>query len=669
MNPIELAAARRERVTRATFEQTAEQYFQRGLVRNRIAIAPEASDRAFVDRHQLLIQGDPADWVTYAHLAELAEDDHPEMVVMAGAQTGKTVKLILRILRDLIRKPGAWVGAYWPTADLARDTASRLAALLQSNRELYQLLTASGPGGAGKVKQRQGLERMTICGSTGVFLYTGPPEKPAMATTESYPFYAILLDELRKMAPSVVELIEKRTSGQTEYRRFYCSTAGAPGVNIDARFQNGDQRYWHSACSCPDGSVLALTWPNCLEDLRNASAFRRAQVNKAFEAAGMPPLGMVGELAERFTNYPACYVCPACGDVIANPRVGWFEPHNPGAYAHSYQMPQMLSPAQPAARILETVETATDKAEILRSVVARPFISEGDVYLSEADLAGCVDAETRWWVASTGGPRSDPRRVRRVAGVDVQVGYLVLVILGVLGNRVTEVQHIEIIHDPELERNRRSDRHWDVLFLRLVEWEIKILVIDNMPEPSSVARLQQAVISARANGRVMGFCAVYSASYGQMAGTQGRGKLVAWGDDKDDHAERGADATSKTHVVINRTMAHSAALDRWKRRLVRCPDPDALQQRIPLDHRKEPTLTADLKHGDWESYRLCLLFFKHLRSVAFVMAYSSDEARLQGDGKLTMEHVGCDPHFAHAYLYATIAAQKLDPGLIAVESY
>lgn len=667
MNPIELAAARRERVTRADFAAKAQDYFRRGLVRQRIAIAPEASDRAFVDRHQLLIQGDPFDWTTFAHLAELADDDHPEIVVMAGAQTGKTVKLILRILRDLIRKPGAWVGAYWPTADLARDTASRLVALLQSNRELYRLLTASAPGAAGKVRERQGLERMTICGSTAVFLYTGPPEKPAMATTESYPFYAILLDELRKMASSIVELVEKRTSGQTDYRRFYCSTAGAPGVNIDARFRAGDQRYWHSSCSCPDGSVLSLTWPDCLEDLRGASAFRRAQVDRAFADAGMPPLGLYGQLAERFTAYPACYVCPACGDVIANPRVGWFEPHNPGAYAHSYQMPQMLSPAQPAARILETVETATDKAEILRSVVARPFVADGDVFLSESDLDGCVDLSTRWWAGVAGGPLKDTRRVRRVAGVDVQVGYLVLVVLGVLGNRVTEVQHIEIIHTPEIERNRRTDRHWDVLFYRLGQWDVKILVIDNMPEPSSVARLQQAVRGAR--GKVMNYCAVYSASYSDMRGTQGRGKLVAWGDDKDDAAEAGADTTSRTHVVINRTLAHQAALDRWKRRLVLCPDPEKLAQRLPLDHEKAPALTADLKHGNWESYPIGRLLFKHLRSVAFVMSYASDKARLQGDGKLIMEHVGCDPHFAHAYLYATVAAQKLDPSMMVVEGF
>lgn len=648
------------------FAEVAHAAFTQGLHGRRVDIDIEESDRAFIEKWGLQVDGRPYDFVAYPHTASILEDDHDEIVIMGAAQGGKTVKLLPRMIRDALRWPGAFVSGYWPTQDLAREvSAERFAKMLRSSPALYRKLRDATIGGL-QFKEREGMDVRTLAGSTILFKYTGPPGSPALTTTESTPVRSISFDELRKMDGKIVDLALKRCQAWTDYRRFFCSTAGAPGVDIDQRFQAGDQRYWHSACGCADGCVLALAFPDCIEDLRRASFQRVAQVRAAFDRSPsrLPLYGLVDKLAERFANVPACYTCPTCGEVIADPRLGWWEEHAPGAYAHSYQMPAFLSPAQPAPRVLVDVELATDKGGVMRDIVGRPYLDEGDIFVKEADLMGSLSADARWWARESGGPAAAPY-TRRAAGVDVQQGYLVLVILGLVGQGQLQVQHLEIVHDPDIERgdeNKRTDRHWIELVRRLVEWNVKICVIDQMPEPSRVSELQQRARAMRAE--VSHGLTVYAASYQQLGGTQGGGPMITWGDERDDTKERGAGTTTRWQVALNRTTAHEVALARWRRRLNQMPDPNGLQQRLPVNAKGEVELRADLKGGRWESYPLGRLFFRHMRAVAFPTVYADEEARLQGKGKKVMEHVHIDPHFVHAYLYACAGALKMDAGVL-----
>lgn len=61
---------------------------------DRPKLDPTENDFEFVRRYNLKIDGRAFDFDGYKHLVEVFEDEHPEQVLMAGAQTGKSARLL-----------------------------------------------------------------------------------------------------------------------------------------------------------------------------------------------------------------------------------------------------------------------------------------------------------------------------------------------------------------------------------------------------------------------------------------------------------------------------------------------------------------------------------------------------------------------------------------------
>ena len=205
-----------------------------------------------------------------------------------------------------------------------------------------------------------------------------------------------VLDPLERIsAMGNIERAMERTSAQVAPRDYKVSTANYPDQDIHDYFLRGDQRWFHTECDCPNGIVLSKVFPNCIDDLSTATPKRLRMVEAAFISAGRPYLGMNDRELEQFGQ--ATYFCPKCHKIITDPRAGWWEADNPEAYGHSYQMPQLLSPTYPAARVLQKYNNANDIQEFWNSTVGIPWIDPETQPVRPEHLMACVNPKLRWY--------------------------------------------------------------------------------------------------------------------------------------------------------------------------------------------------------------------------------------------------------------------------------
>lgn len=631
--------------------------FRAGIQNTRTYIDARADTLDFVTHYELLYQGSRYDLSAsgYEHLEPLYRDEHPQIALMAGAQTGKTAWMMGRVGRNAVRKPAGQSGVYYPTMDLAQDVSkNRFAPMMLSSSVLKRALKSINP--ATKTQRVvDGVQARQVGQHMVRFLWFG------RTTTESYTLDYLYFDEVRRMSESWLQLAYERQSAMLEYGRTWISTAGMPKTTIDKIFQSSDQRYYHSACACPEGCVLSLTYPDCMADLRHASPELVRKVQHAYAHAGRPYLGLTGTSAQEFAGFHAAFICPKCGEVLVNPREGWWEEHEPGRFIHGYQLPQMLSPSYPPPRVLQKMEQSPDLGEIYRSMVGRPFVDASEIPVTDADLHAAIRPGLTWTC-----PRGDEgdgvrdRTVARVAGVDVQRGYFVGVIKRCMGGGVMQVEHLFVMHAGHPLAQEFGDIEKGLAVL-LARWGVRVAVIDAGPEWQAARAIQDALPGIVYLGMEVGHL-----------GARGSERMLRWSDDPDRDAGAQLAPGNEAEVVqINRTRALRWSAERWRRRENLVPNPAGLILELPVqvkDGTQEVLFSAELRQGTWQAVRLAETYLLHQKSVAFPRRFRNEQAERVGAYTITAENVGRDPHFAHAEMFAVVAATRVDSKLRRVAS-
>jgi hypothetical protein len=119
------------------------QSFTAGSERNHVPLDSCENLIAFSRRYGLRVPetgkkinvGNPTD--PYAHLRTLWEDTHPAIVLQAGAQTGKSLWLLVRIIQAMIEHWGAFFGYYFPDYELPKKfSRDRFAPFIKNAPEL-----------------------------------------------------------------------------------------------------------------------------------------------------------------------------------------------------------------------------------------------------------------------------------------------------------------------------------------------------------------------------------------------------------------------------------------------------------------------------------------------------------------------------------------------------
>jgi hypothetical protein len=590
----------------------------------------------FVERHRLRIDGvafDLGPTGAYKHLREVFEDEHPTQAFMAGAQTGKSARLMAGIVRHACGPAwGRLMGYYFPDKHLpSAFSKERFKPFMRTNADLGRLIGRPSVRSGGA----KGVENVlaTAIGETTLFFLT----IGGKTSTEGLPLKAVYFDEVRRMKQGDIERAMERYSAQIDPIDWKVSTAGLPETNIHKYFLQGDQRYFHSSCKCAEGTVLSLNWPNCIADLRGATPALRAKVAHAYHRAGLPYLGL--SEADRHRYPDAAYICARCGEIVVDPREGWWEAHAPNNWAHSYQMPQLLSVTYPAGRVLEKFENATDTMEFFTSALGLPYVDRNKMPLTKDQVLACVDSSAPWAKHLTVAQRE--RRMKNTAmGVDVQAGYLVAVVKALTPNGKFATVHLEIVV--------HETNPWLRLGEMMDEFDVRCCVIDEAPEYTASANFARSF-----PGRV------FLANYGLGPASP---RFVSWGDQQlaNDKTQKGKDTAIRHRVSIDRTRALEWCVKRWANRLNVLPTPERLVQVLPRQGGK-PVLSAHLRMGQPAPTAIALdLYVPHLCSLVFLDEYDGDiEAKRQGKSKIVAEFVGEDPHFVHADLYCSTALDRI----------
>jgi Phage terminase large subunit (GpA) len=603
---------------------------RRGMGLDRAPIAACSSDYEFIKRYGLTMEGGLAfDFEKYKHMIEVYEDDHPDQVLMAGAQTSKSVRLMVRLLRAGVQHWGSMFGYYFPDMHLPKAfSTTRFTPFIRSSPELGKWLGRN----AQEEKGNNNVLTRIFGASTFFFLSVG-----GKSMTEGLPMKGVFFDEVRKMAYGDVQRAEERTSAQTGAINFKVSTARYPNSDIHAAFMKGDQRYFHTNCSCPEGVVLSLTFPNCVADLSRATPEFRRKVEHAFR--GGPWLGMTPQDLQKYGE--ACYVCPKCGDIISDPRHGWWEPHAPGKWIHSYQFPQMLTPTFSASRVWQKYDRPDEKydiQELWNSMLGLPYIDAANQFCLPEHLQICVNSEARWTMKMTDKWRRE--NVKNTAmGIDAMGGFNIVVIKQMAPNGKYRTIHVEVCH---------GEDPWKRCAALMQLFDVQICVADCNPHWNEAHRFAKVF-----EGRV--WLSVYH------DGGPGA-EMVSWKDRKKSPAGQiyaGEDVKFKYMVLISRYKGLQWSLKRWARRQNEVPDPKGLIQRLPVQAGKV-VLTAGLRVGGFEPVPICeQVYFHHMTCVVARKDFSNPENERQNIFRMVAEHVGLDPHFAHANLYADVALARI----------
>jgi hypothetical protein len=586
----------------------------------------------FVKRYSLQMERRPFDFDSYSHHVDIYEDVSLAITLMCGAQVGKSAWLMALLLRAGVLKWGAHLGYYFPDYHLPRVfSRQRFRPFVMSNPELGPWLGAGG-------KHGDGADAVLIrtFGPT-VFHFLSVAGK---TSTEGIPMAGVFFDEVRNMSHGDIQRAEERTSAQRNPVNIKVSTAKYPESDIHRYFLAGDQRWFHTDCRCPDGTILAQTWPNCIADLTRATPELRRKAEHAFLRAGIPYLGLVGE--ERGMYPEAAYVCPKCGEFLPNPRAGWWEAHAPGKRVHSYQMPQMLTPAWPAPKMWDAWVNPTAPLDIMEwynSKCGIPYLDAESVLVKPEHLESCINPDAKWAARQTDRWRKK-YCVNTCMGVDAQAGYNVCVIKQRLPNGKYRTIHLEIVH---------GDDPWLGTAKLMHRFDVAVCVADCMPHWNEAMRFAKAF-----PGRV--FLAIYT----RTEGSDGKGPVIAWKDRPAGNAdEKGKDDGFKFMVHLDRARALKWSLSRWGQRANEVPPPDELLQTLPRQGGKV-LLSSGLHLGVMEPTAICReVYFPHQQLIVFRKEWANDDAAKVGNFKIRAEWIREDPHFAHANLYADAACSRV----------
>lgn len=629
-------------------EPTAMQFLQIVAAANQAqrakssGIQPYANVREFAEAYRPSPgRGEPVNFAKYNHLRAIYEDVARSIVLMAGAQSGKTLLMLWLLLWHAVKRWGGHIGAYYPDDRTAGKNSDRFEMFAKSI-DRFRNLIGSGD------ETRGGKDNVSVRSLGPSTLYF--QSVAGKSTTESTPMSVILFDELRSMDYRLVRRAEERLSGQDILDRAMvkASTAQLPNSNIHAAFLMGDQRFFHTDCKCADGVALSEVFPDCVVDLNGATPELRRKVEHASTMAGLPYCGVSDEV--RAEAGDGMLMCPRCGMWIFRPRDGWWEQHNPGAAIHSWQFSQMHSPTvtapELAMKIHRPASGIVDLQSMFNDVAGMPYLGRDGQPLSRDLLAGMVRTDLVW--PATQSPTWRRANMKNCAmGIDHMKGFSLVWIKHWAPNGKARTVHVEVAfgEDP-----------WVRCAVLMDDYDVQCCVIEEGPNYNEALRFADTF-----PGRV--WLLHYSSSP--------TGPMMRWG--QRSKAIRGEEVKTTRYTVIgNQDRLMQWMCGRMLKRENEWPHPRGLIQVLPRSQGKVK-LTPDMNAGPHEpAFALEDVAFPDLEAVAFSKKYrEADGEDAEGGGRYDLEFVpiGRDPHSALACMMADLALSKIQGGMLPEQDY
>lgn len=581
------------------------------------------------------LEGRVADFDAYSHHVEVYQDMASDLAIMAGAQGGKTRRLMAAGAHGALslQSMGNSTAYFYPDDTTRTDNSRRFEEYIKSIPRVRPLVGAGSDGIGGL----DGIERRSVGAAPVYFRLIG-----GRSSTESIPVFRLIFDELRRMRPSLVQLATERTSGQVDPTIIKASTAGAPNSDIHAAFQAGDQRFFHSDCRCPDGVSLSEVFPDCVVDLQGATPELRRHVAHASMLAGVPYCGVDDATRARYGE--GVLMCPRCGSYLLRPRDGWWQPRNPGSVVRSYQFSQMLSPIMSGPRLAQKVHRPpagyVDMGTLVRDVAGMPYLGTDDLGVTREVLVGMVRSELVW-AANMGEEWRRQWMVNCAMGIDHMKGYNCVWIKQMAPNGKARTVHAEVV---------AGDNPWVRCGQLMEEYDVACCCIEEGPNYNEALRFADVF-----KGRV------YLVHYGSAAGD-----LARW--TKPGSRLRGEELQSQRFVVtVNQDRALEWSMGRMRARLNEFPPPRGLVQKLK---KKEGRVVFSplLRDGSWDpAYMLEEVLWPHLEAVSFQKRFRDGADDMTIGARYDREYVpiGFDPHFALAGMFADLALMQI--GMVAAD--
>ena len=438
------------------------------------------------------------------------------LVLMCGAQVGKTVFCFLLALFLALYFWGRYFGYFLPDQSMALNFSSERFKPMARGIPEIRKLWGTDPTAEKDEKVTDQKSVRSIGPSKVIFSYM-----QGISSTEGWPLLGVIFDEVRRMMDGDIERVHERLSHSPYPVNIKVSTAGYPDTNIDKAFKQSYQKKFHSGCKCDDGIVLSDLFPECIGEKLN----------------GVTP--SLKDLPSHF------YFCPKCKEVIDNPREGLWIPHNPQSSIVGFHIPQTLSKFMPAKKMLEAFQEASDLQEFYNSKLGIAYLSPESQIVNEDILRATVNPDLKW---KTEG-------VNCAMGIDQMGGFNVVVIRewgpkadnGMRKSRLVHLEWIEAL-DP-----------WERCSELMHKYDVSVCVPDAGPNYNDAMKFAH-----KHRGKVFLGDYTWDATGGK--------DICVWGDRPiDPNKKASLDTKSKYRVRISRFHAIEWNLMRYVNRLKEQP--------------------------------------------------------------------------------------------------
>lgn len=536
------------------------------------------------------------------YLLPLYLHDGQKLVLQKAAQMGATIWVLLKILHALLYGARGYMpdedtgdfrvypikaGFFFPTekgvAQLSKD---RLTPLIASNQEL---LKSSLEGPAEQFRDNILLKQF---GPSTLYM----AHLSGSVSKDSTPMDILAFDEVRLLKAQDITQAEERVSASRLKGELKVSTAGHPGLDINAQFNGGKQYHWHTKCLCgkhPHEWVeMSEVFPDCIVD----------------------------------NGKEVYYRCPRCGAKINDTQNGCYVPHNPDGEYASFHVHQMISKFISAKEIWNAWHNTDNIKEFYNAKLGKPYVDEENVPITQEVIAACENADLEW---------DNPKdRYNCCMGVDQRSGELHVVIVRRNQHGKKQIVLVELIQsaNPRFYKDGKMVTPFYFLGHLMARYDVDCCLIDGMPS------INEAMDFARKfPGRV------WIAFYGSIR------DMIQWSDrgvgrKESAKTRRASEMTKfKWHAIMNRYSTLDFTLKQFTERRIMMPPLKKLRRSY-----KQPS-------GRFDAGPLGELFGYHLTRLCRTQVALKEET---GEFRMDWINLGLDPHYAHAASYAIFALER-----------
>lgn len=276
-------------------------------------------------------KGEPFEWRTRPFLLDILTDMHPQQVVMACAQVGKSVTFSLKTLFAVKHLRFNVIYTMPTDSDVNEFVASKFNKILQSNSSEFRGMAADN------------VDRKELNNRFVFFKGTVSSTAPISTSAD-----LLVHDEVSRSNQSAIETYKSRTKASPYRGRWLFSNPGPERDELDLAWQKSDQRLWTVTCEhC--GQDQDLVWPDSVD-----LAAKRYQCRTC-----------KGHLSDK-TRQQGRYVA-----------------QNPGSQIHGYRISHLMCTDIPLEDIIDDSEG--DPGYFNNFVLGLPY-TPGDLQLTKATI-------------------------------------------------------------------------------------------------------------------------------------------------------------------------------------------------------------------------------------------------------------------------------------------